>query len=165
MAFDAFVKIDTIEGECTDEKHKNWIGIQSFSHGMSQQVSSSASAVGGRTTGRVDMQDFSIVKMLDKSSPKLALACCNGEHLKSVVIELCRAGKDPQKYMEYKLSDVVVANVRTGGSCQGGDSLPTEEVSFHFGKIEWTYSVINSATGKPTGNVPTMWDLNKNKGS
>jgi len=165
MAFDAFVKIDTIPGECTDEKHKDWIAIQSFSHGMTQQVSASASAVGGRTTGRVDMQDFSMVKTLDKASPKLALACCNGEHIKTVTIELCKAGKDPQKYMEYKLSDVVVASVRTGGSAQGGDSLPTEEVSFHFGKIEWTYTVLDSASGKPKGNLSAMWDLSKNKGS
>jgi type VI secretion system secreted protein Hcp len=165
MAFDAFVKIDTIQGECTDEKHKDWVAIQSFSHGMSQQVSASASAVGGRTTGRVDMQDFSIVKYLDRASPKLSLACCNGEHLAKVTVELCKAGKDPQKYMEFKLSDVVVASVRTGGSCQGGDALPTEEVSFHFGKIEWTYSVLDSKTGKPTGNVPAMWDLSKGKGA
>jgi len=164
MAFDAFLKIATIPGESTDDKHKDWIEILSFSHSLSQPSSSTgASAGGARTSGRVEMQDFSVVKTLDKASPKLALACCKGEHIKDVTLELCRAGGDKQKYMVYKLTDAVVANVRNGGSAKGGDQLPTEEVSFHFAKIEWTFTVIDS-TGKAKGNVPAYWDLQKNAG-
>ena len=36
MAFDTFLKIDTIDGECTDDKHKGWIEVFSFSHGVAQ---------------------------------------------------------------------------------------------------------------------------------
>ena len=34
MAFDAFLKIDGIPGESTDDKHKDWIEILSFDFGM-----------------------------------------------------------------------------------------------------------------------------------
>ena len=116
MAFDAFLKIATIPGESTDDKHAGWIEISSFSHGVSQASSGSVSSGGGRSAERCDHQDFSIVKSLDKASPKLALACCKGEHINEVIIELCRSGGDKQKYMEYKLTDVIVSSVRPGGS-------------------------------------------------
>jgi hypothetical protein len=36
MAFDAFMKIDGIPGESTGDKHKEWIEISSFAHGVEQ---------------------------------------------------------------------------------------------------------------------------------
>jgi type VI secretion system secreted protein Hcp len=164
MAFDSFLKIDVIPGESTDDKHKDWIEVLSFSHGVSQPASGSSSTAGGRSAERCDHQDFSIVKTLDKASPKLALFCCNGQHIKEVKVELCRASGDKQKYMEYKLSDVIVSNVRPGGSAQGSETLPVEEVSFNYGKIEWIYTATDHKTGKAAGDVKAHWDLTANKG-
>ncbi|HDP24283.1 MAG TPA: type VI secretion system tube protein Hcp [Deltaproteobacteria bacterium] len=164
MAFDSFLKIEGVPGESTDEKHKDWIEILSYSHGLSQPGSGSVSSGGGRSAERCDHQDFSIVKALDKSSPKLALFCCNGQHIKEVKLELCRAVGDKQKYMEYKLSDVIVSAVRPGGNSQGGETLPLEEVSFNYGKIDWTYTETDHKTGKPKGDVKAYWDLSLNKG-
>ncbi len=164
MAFDCFLKIETIPGECTDDKHADWIELLSFSHGVSQLSSGSVSSGGGRSAERCDHADFSCVKTLDKASPKLNLACCNGEHIGSIEVELCRATGDKQKYMHYKMSDVIVSSVRPGGSASGGDSLPLEEVAFAYGKIEWTYTETDHKTGKPKGDVATHWDLHVNKG-
>ena len=38
MAFDAFLKIDGIPGESTDDKHKDWIEVLSFDFGMDAAV-------------------------------------------------------------------------------------------------------------------------------
>lgn len=162
MAFDAFLKIANVPGESSDAKHTEWIEILSFSHGMSQPSLAQMSRQGGITTGRVEMHDLSVVKALDKASPKLALACCKGDHFATVQVELCKATGDKQKYMEYKLSDVVVASVRPAGTSQGNDELPLEEVAFRFGKIEWNYTALDSKSGKPKGNVQAGWDLIKN---
>jgi type VI secretion system secreted protein Hcp len=162
MSFDAFLKIDGIDGESTDGKHPNWIEILSFSHGLSQPISVSASTAGGASSGRSDHQDFSIVKYLDKASPKLALHCCEGKHIGKVALELCRAGGDKLKYMEYKLSDVMISSYAPGGS-SGGEDLPTESVSFNYGKIEWTYTQQRRADGSGGGNVAAGWDLEKNQ--
>jgi len=163
MAFDAFLKIDGIPGESTDDKHKDWIEILSYSWGVSQTASGSASTSGGASSERADFQDFSIVKALDKASPKLALACADGTHIKEVIIELCRAGGDKLKYMEYKMSNAIVTSMRPGGASQGGETLPLEEVSFNYGKIEWTYTQQKRADGSGGGNVAAGWDLEKNK--
>jgi len=59
---------------------------------------------------------------------------------------------------------VIVSGVRPGGSAQGGENLPLEEVSFNYGKIEWTYTETDHRTGKPKGDVKAHWDLVANRG-
>ena len=162
MAFDCFLKIDVIPGESTDDAHAEWIELLSFSHGVSQEASGAASSGGSLSAERCDHQDFSVVKTLDKASPKLNLFCCNGTHIEKINIQLCRAGGDKQTYMEYKMSGCIVKSVRPGGSAQGGEALPLEEVSFSYGKIEWTYT--ETAGGEVGGNVETHWDLITNTG-
>ena len=137
--------------------------ILSFSVGAQQSVSATASSSGGATSERVNIQHFTIVKALDKASPKLFEACCTGQHFGTVTIELCRAGGDKLKYMEYKLSNAVIASVRPGGSSHGSETLPVEEVSFDFGKIEMTYTQQKRKDGSGGGNVSAGWDLQTNK--
>lgn len=164
MAFDAFLKVTDIPGESTDDKHKDWIEILSFSAGVSQTASGSASSGGGASAERADFQDFSIVKALDQASPKLALACANGTHIKEIVLELCRAGGDKVKYMEYKMTHCIISSHMPGGTSQGGEALPLEEVSFNYGKIQWTYTRQKREDGSGGGNVAANWDLQLNKG-
>jgi type VI secretion system secreted protein Hcp len=148
MAFDAFLKIDGIPGESTDDGHTDWIEVLSYSCGISQNASASASSGGGATAERADFSELSIVKSLDKASPKLAVACADGTHIASVVLELCRAGGDKLKYMEYKLTNCIVSTVRPGGSSGGGEKLPLEEVAFN---------------GGGGGQVAGGWNLQTNK--
>ncbi|NVN91631.1 MAG: type VI secretion system tube protein Hcp [Desulfuromonadales bacterium] len=160
MAFDAFLKIDGIPGESTDDKHKDWIEVMSYSWGAHQPTSASASSSGGASHERANFQDFSIMKVLDKATPKLALACAGGDHIKTVTLELCRAGTDKVKYMEYKLSNCIISSITNGG---GGGGEISESLSFNYGKIEWTYVQQKRADGSGGGNVPAGWDLQLNK--
>ncbi len=162
MAFDAFLQVDGVPGESSDGAHPDWIEVLSYSAGVSQTASASASSGGGASAERADFQDFSIVKALDKASPKLAVACADGTHIATVVLELCRAGGDKLKYMEYKLTDCIVSSCRPGGSSGGAETLPLEEVSFNYGKIEWTYTQQQRADGSGGGNVAAGWDLETN---
>lgn len=161
MPEDVFLQIDGIPGESTDEKHKNWIEVLSYSHGVSQMGAGSRSTGGAATGGRCDHQDFSIVKELDKATADLNLVCCNGKHIKKITLELCRATGDKQPYMKYELEDVVISSVSIGG---GGGGIPTESVTFNYGKINWVYTETDHQTGKKKGEVKKWWDLVGNKG-
>ncbi len=165
MAFDAFIKISTIPGESTDDKHKDWIEILSYSWGVSQTSSGSSSSGGARSAERCNHQDFAIAHTIDKATPKLFLACCKGEHIPEVKIELCRATGDKTKYMEYKLTDVIISSVKMDGASSGSETLPTESVSFNYSKIELIYTETDHKTGKPKGDVKASWDLAVNKGA
>jgi len=161
MAGDCFLKIDGIPGESTDEKHKEWIEILSFSHGVAQMASGDRSTGGAASGERCDHQDFSIVKSLDKASPTLDLRCCEGKHIDKVTLELCRATGKKEKYMEYKMEKVLITSVSIGG---GGGGLPTESVTFNYGKLTWNYIQLDHETGQSKGNVEKYWSLIENKG-
>jgi type VI secretion system secreted protein Hcp len=163
MATDMFLKIDGIEGESTDEAHAGWIEILSFSHGVSQPATASVSSGGARSVQRSDHQDFSVVKTLDKASPKLFLYCCNGKHIPTVTLELCRATGDKTKYMAYTMNDVLVSSLRPGGSSEGAD-LPLEEIAFNYAKMTYTYTETDHLTGQAKGDVEAYWDQGKNVG-
>jgi type VI secretion system secreted protein Hcp len=161
MPFDAFLKIDGIDGETNDSKHKGEIEVLSFHWGVSQAITGTVSSTGTFSGQRCDMAPLSITKQLDKASPKLAQACAAGEHFKSAVLTLCRAGGDKQPYMKYKLSDVLIESVRTGGSGQGEGGVPAEETGLRYGKIELEYTVVG-LDGKPAGSVAGGWNLKEN---
>ena len=158
MSFDAYLKIDTIDGEATAKGHEKWIQILAFNHSLAQSGGGSYSGAGGQSGGRCDHGAFSISKSLDKSSPKIALACCSGQHIKDITVHLCRATGDKSQFMEYKMSDVIVRSVVPSGS-QGAE-LPIEDVAFDYGKIEWTYTEYDHA-GKKKGDIKTGWDVSK----
>ena len=168
MAFDAFLNIDGVPGESTDDKHKGWIEVLSFSHGATQPSSATASSAGGGTTERVSFDDLMVTKHIDKASAKLHELCASGKHIATVTLQLCRAGGDKLQYMEVKMEQVVISAVQAAGNATaasngGTDNLPTEQVSFDFGKVKWTYTQQKRADGSGGGNVTGGWDLTANK--
>ncbi len=160
MAADNFLTIKGIKGESTDDKHKDWIEVLSYNWGVSQMASATASSSGGGAVQRADFQDLSIVKLMDSASPLLFKACAMGDHIDEVKLELCRAGGDKLKYMEYKLTDVIISSVSIGG---GGGGEPTESLTFNYGKIHQTYTKQARKGGGAAGNVEAGWDLEMNK--
>jgi len=160
---DVFLKIGTIDGESTDSKHKGWVEVSSFNMGVAQKSTGSRSVGSAAAGGRADFSDFTITKRADKASPKLILSCAKGEHIASVSVELCRATGDKTKFLEYKMSDVLVTNVTMSNDASA--DLPTETIAFNFSKLETTYVATDPKTGKAAGQVSTSWDLTENKGS
>ena len=155
---DYFLKIEGVDGESTSDKHKGEIEILSYSWGVSQQ-GGSASAGGGAGAGKATFQDFSFVKNMDRSSPLLFVKAATGEHIKEVVLTGEVAGKRGQKFMEIKMSDVLISSYQQGGS-EGG--VPTDTFSLNFAKIEFKYYPADKS-GALGGPVAGGWDLKENK--
>ncbi|EIT69356.1 MULTISPECIES: Hcp family type VI secretion system effector [Hydrocarboniphaga] len=162
MSFDAFIQLDGIKGESTDDKHKDWIEILNFSFGASQPQSGTVSSAGNLGAARVNLQNFNFLHHLDLASPKLFEACVTGQTIKSAIVNLNRAGGDKGKYMEYKLTDVIVTSVGKGGDSKAESDVPVESVSLAFGKIELIYTKIG-IDGRAAGNTSAGWDLKANK--
>ncbi len=160
MASDMFLKVEGADGESEDKAQKNWIEILSWSWGESQI--GSAGKGGGSGIGKVDMQDFSFSKFLDKSSPKLMLFCANGKHIPTVEFLARKAGGEQEKYMTVKMSDVIVSSFQTSNSA-GSGSLPVESISINFSKIEMEYFQ-QDAKGKTASAGKVHWSVKENKG-
>jgi len=156
---DYFLKIEGVDGESTDDKHKGEIELESWSFGGTNPGSFSSGGGGG--TGKVSMQDFNFVKKIDKASAKLLGSCCTGEHLKKATLTCRKAGKDQQEFLVIELSPVLVSSYQTGGSA-GSDVIPVDQISLNFGKIEFKYKE-QKPDGSLGGEIIGGWDVTTNK--
>ena len=161
MAQDDFIQIEGVDGESTDDKHKNWIELMSYNWGVSQMASAVASSSGGGTSQRADFQDFAFTKLIDKASPMLFLKCASGAHIPKVTVELCRAGGDEKVvYMKYTMTNVIISSYSVGG---GGGGEGTESITLNYGKKEVEYVQQKRADGAGGGTVSAGWNLETNK--
>jgi len=158
-AVDYFLKVDGIDGESADAKHKGEIDIESWSWGESQTGSHSGGGGGG--AGKVHMQDFHFVMRMNKASPKLMLACANGQHIPKAVLTMRKAGKEQQEYAKITLSDLLVSSFQTGGSAKG-DIIPLEQISLNYSKIEFEYKEQKS-DGSLGAATKAGWNAKENK--
>lgn len=159
MAFEAFVNIDGIDGESTDDLHPDWIEVITYETNLDQKISTTASSSGGATAERANFKPFIFSKLLDRTTPKLSLACAQGTHIDTIIMELCRAGGDKLKYMAYKLTNCIISRIITGG---GPGEFPADIVFVDFGKIEWRYTLQKRAGGGAAGQIAAGWNLQKN---
>jgi len=156
---DYFLKIEGVEGESQDAKHKGEIDIDSWSWGETQSGGSGTGGGGG--AGKVVMQDFHFVTKVSKASPELFLACASGQHLSKALLTCRKAGKDQQEFLHVTLTDVQVSSFRTGGAEAGG-LVPTDQFSLNFAKIEYQYRE-QKADGSLGAPIKAGWDLKSNK--
>ena len=155
---DMFLKIDGIDGESADDKHKGEIDLESWSWG--EHNSGSFSTGGGGGVGKVSMNDFHFTAQINTATPKLAQSCATGEHIKKAVLTCRKAGTDPQPFLTITFSDVLVASYQTGG--HGGSPVPLEQFALNFAKIEFEYKA-QKADGTLGGAVKFGYDLKANK--
>ena len=154
-AVDYFLKIDGIEGESLQKGHEKEIELMSFSFGETNTGSFAGNLGGG--SGKVSMADFHFTVPINKSSPKLFLACATGEHIKGATLTCRKAGKDQQEFLKWKFTDLLISSYHTGGS-GGSDVLPVDQVSFNFTKIEVGYAA-QKADGSLDAVIPAGYDL------
>jgi type VI secretion system secreted protein Hcp len=159
MAVDFFFKIGDIKGESVDKSHKDEIDVLAWSWGMSQSGTMHHGSGGG--SGKVNVQDISFTKYIDKATPPLMGACCSGKHIPEATLYVRKAGgENPIEYLKIKLSDLLITSVSTGGS--GGQDRLTENVTLNFAKVQVDYQEQDEKGAKKGGPVPMTWDIAKN---
>jgi type VI secretion system secreted protein Hcp len=142
MAFDAFLKIDGIDGESTDKTHPNEIEISSFSWGESNTGGGSTGGGGGK--GKAVLQDFHFQMATSKASPNLMLACAVGRPFPQAMLTCRRGGAGGVEFLKIKLSDCLVSSYQLGGDNtpqSTSPNSPTDSLSLNFVKIDFLYTV------------------------
>jgi type VI secretion system secreted protein Hcp len=158
MAVDMFLKISGIDGESTDKSHKGEIDILAWSWGMSQ--SGTTHMGGGGGSGKVSVQDITLTKYVDASSPALMLGCCKGTHLDEAMLVVRKAGDTPLEYIKITMKEVIVSNLSTGGS--GGEDRLTETVTLNFAEFKFEYQTQSTKGAKEGGARIAAWNIAEN---
>ncbi|MDE3109811.1 MAG: type VI secretion system tube protein Hcp [Acidobacteriota bacterium] len=153
-AYEAYLKIEGLDGGSKDPGHVGWIGVarvvsgelngdsaadrdaelvmrKAGSGGGAGKVKSNAAnesvardMATGQASGKRMHKPLVITKEMDSASPKLYQACATGKHFPSALVET--GGK------QYKLFDVVIASVQKSS----GGERPMETITLNFTKIE-----------------------------
>jgi type VI secretion system secreted protein Hcp len=132
---DAFLKLEGIKGESSDSKHTNEIEILNWSWGMQNAGSGHYGA--GSGAGKVQVSDINIVKRVDTASPMLMKSCAKGDHIKSGVLVVRKAGGDQLEYFKVELTDILVSGIQ----CHSDPGSPQllESVNLNFRTFKVTY--------------------------
>ena len=131
---DLFLKIDGIEGECQDVKHKGELQLRSFEDDVLHTINNDG------TKGRSAWPDANFTMFVDKSYPKLFQSCVNAEPLKKAVLIFRKAGKQQQEFLKITFSDVLVTRCAIGAAgVTPGNVIPVVSFAINFVKIEEEY--------------------------
>lgn len=159
MAFDAYLKLDGVDGESTRKGFEKWIEIYSFSLGAANPVNIGPGA--GSGAGKVSLSGLNLMKKTDSTSPTLFQTCCSGKHFTKATLTLNKAGGDAAvDYLKYDFVEVFVDSVQWSGS-SGGDDTPTESVSLAFAEVSITYTP-QKADGTKGSPVVAGWNVKTN---
>jgi len=156
----AFLELQGIDGESTDQEYSDKIEVQSIEWGSSNNSSFEHGT--GSSIGVGAIHDITCAKYTDKASLNLHKYCVTGKVIPSGQVTLLKL-QDQTKiaYFKVKLTNIVVTswNIRANGDGQ----LPMEHFTLHFVKSESTY-LPQGDSGDPAGNVDFNWDIQTNAG-
>lgn len=146
MAFDAFLKLDGIEGESQKEGHTKEIELRHWSWGGQNSGSFAVGSGGG--TGKYATQDISFSTPCSQASAKLFAACTKGSHIGKGVICVRKSGGDSKPYdtLKITLENCLVSSHAHGGS-SGGDDLGEDSFTINFSKVTYEYFVQDATKG------------------
>jgi type VI secretion system secreted protein Hcp len=157
MAIALYLKVEGAPGESKDDKHKEWVDLDSFHWGVVQPHS--AGTGGGLGAGRASFHDLTVVASIDKANAAILGKCAKGDHLGKISISAAKAGGDQQEYYKVDLEDVLVTAVDVNGA--HGAEIKVS-YSFQGSKLKSTYKE-QTAKGSLGPGVDFGWDIKANK--
>jgi type VI secretion system secreted protein Hcp len=107
----AFLRLSGVRGEASDQDHKEWIIIESFSWGaINPGATSSFSA-----SGAAQFRDITITKRVDSASPSLFASVTQGRHFPDATFDIFKTGGTgggigKPVYVSIALKDVTIAS-------------------------------------------------------
>ena len=150
---DYHLTIDSVRGELKRNAQAESIEIISFEY----NADSPHDAGSHEPSGRRRYSDVTFTKLLDRSSPILQTMLSQHSKIKKATLTCFKAGDHGEmlKYYEVSWSDAFVSSYRVRGEKLTDEfgSLPREEFSINFRKIEVTYILQASHGGSAGGTV------------
>lgn len=141
-----------IEGSCDMMGREKTILVYELQH----KVHMPRDPHSGLPTSKRVHEPFTIVKMIDKSSPKLFQALCTGEHMKNVTLKYYRITKQgtEEHYYTTTLEDAIITGFQPA---MPSTLIAANEPFGHMEAISFTYKKIKM-TFEPNGiEVEDSW--------
>jgi type VI secretion system secreted protein Hcp len=176
MAVDAFIwfkeqagmlaPIGETKDDNYSKKDNPAFEIKDFSFGV-ENPTTIGSATGGAGAGKIKFNEFTIKKTTDSASPAFFRNCAAGAHYKKVILEMRKAGGDPQSagkpFLTFYFDTVFTTKIDWSGP---GDEGPEESITFVYGKLVVQYWPQKQTGEQDTALAPKLikgWNQITNK--
>jgi type VI secretion system secreted protein Hcp len=148
-----YLHMDGLEGDVTAAGHEGWIECESLQWGVGRSISTPTGSSQERESSAPSISEVSIVKNMDKCTPKLFEQACVGTS-KLVKIDLVQTGEQLDTYMSYELENSLIS----GYSVASGGEKPSESVSLNFTKLVMKYTPYDNEHN-PGSPIPAGYDV------
>ena len=160
---DAYIQLDGIKGQASDDAHKDWIEIIAYDQTLELPIQNAQAGSGGReAVGRVQCGDLVITKQMCIASPDLAFHCASGKPISKAELHLvAAAGTKRIVYLKVTLTEVFISKYVVAMK-DPKTNRPTEDVSLNYGTIKWEYTKIDEKGGAGSPFIKG-WNRTANK--
>jgi type VI secretion system secreted protein Hcp len=154
----AYLRIDTIDGDSTSPQHSRQIELIDFNWTEAMPLTSSTSRSGTQTQWGA----FSFTTLCSSASPKLFLACAQQKNIAvaTLYVQKTLANGQTRDFITWTFQNVVIGSYST--SLRSSDGQVVDEFSIYFGKASIKYCPIN-ADGSLGSPVETAYDNQSGK--
>lgn len=158
MARDIFLDFGTtIKGESKDVVYSGKIDVLDFEWGLSQAGTFHTGGGGG--SGKVRIDDLTIMKNVDSATPNLMRYCAKGNHFPEGKLVVRKAGGEQIEYLVIKMEKILVTSYATNLSDDGEKLI--EYVDLNFAKVFVEY-VTQKDNGTGGAAITFGWDVEAN---
>ena len=154
-----FAKFSKVQGAVVAKGFENHIELTHAGYFASRVVSTDVGTGRNREAGIPTMQDFHIMKRLDKASPKLWLSSLVGKAIDKVEVKFVKTSEDVlETYLTFTLEDALVSSYSLSDYREGH----AEVLTLAYNKILMKYSPRKSdnSLGDP---IPGGYDVKHGK--
>lgn len=150
-AIEAFLWVDGIPGDVTNEQHNGWIELVGMTN-RAERLSSAQSLV--------DATDWIVLKRVDKATPLLYKTCAQAQPVARALIDLVLGEPTNLRFYQIILSNVVVLSISSSASVAGIDArgASVEQVRLRPQWAGWSYTVFHPQSGLPQTQISAFWD-------
>jgi type VI secretion system secreted protein Hcp len=124
----------TVKGSVTEDKHKEWIELNSFQWGVGRSIATPVGHAANRETSSPSVSEIVVTKHMDYSSVGLMQAALGGEDPVEATLEFVQTSgsKGEQRvFLKFVLTNTLIS----GFSMSSGGDRPSESITLNFTKI------------------------------
>ncbi len=159
-----FGLISDVPGDSTDDKHKDWIVIESSSWNVERAVDMTDLGSTQRGHANSNFGKVELTSEMGLASNGLMLSVANGTIRPLITLHWCRSGPSASEgllvYSEWKLKDVIIDSYAISASADG---IPEETWTLAYTAIEHEFKSTDQKTGKLTTANTFKWNVASGK--
>ena len=161
-AIDMFLKIDNVQGESLDDKHRGEIDVISWSWGESKATAPRRDGRDGKDGRDVPLScitDLTVTKYVDLATPQLITSGVTNEVFDNAYLTVRKPGKGFADFFKVHMTNVTISSYQTGATA--GEDRLTETITLHFNAASGQYTP--QKTDGSAGD-PVTWEVSENGG-